>query len=608
MTFQHRFLVLAVVASTAAAGCSDGGSFHGMPPASGGAADEPDSSTETAAAGADTTLEASAGAGVGGDGGAGAPPSVGGNPATGGGGDGNCSAASDCDDGQPCNGLEACVDGTCQPGTPTACDVGMECSNEDAGECIFTDQSPWVVYQADDDTPGVAEVYAVKRGLLGKMDPIKINAPLDEGWRAFRRGTWSPDHETYSFSVIRDEPYEAAVEVVHFGKGLPEAATQLAGEEVQWSPSGKSFAIAEPHGIAIYNYSGAGKFELTYRDAAPGRERYYGWWAQQDAFVFASQLTTNQLSNISRIRREVSGWKTALLLENLDLFWFDVTPSLTEIVYSTSGAETSIYSLLVTGADSPHLLSSGQTTWLSWSADVQRYMLSTQSSASEMTFYLGGGNLADRYRQKFAAGRKIVSASFSPDSQTLLCREPGDGWGQWLWTYDLTTATWASLQSRVSNLDELAWSHDAGWLAVPGRETETSDVHLDLVSVGQKHSTQNVDAIASNLQFYNLQFSKQDEFFAYFKGDGVERDYDAAYVDLRYPKVVSPKPVRLPGEGKMWTMNFDPDGSGLYYIRQRDNGARDCYYLDLSRQVAQEPVKVNREGRVDHCYAQPLGE
>lgn len=602
MTFQQRFLVLAILASTAAVGCSGGGSFHGMPPAGGGAADELDSSSETAAAGADTILEASAGAG--GDGGAGVPASVGGSPAT---DDTTCTAARDCDDGQPCNGKEACVEGACEPGNVIACDVGMECSDAEAGECIFTDPSPWVVYQADDETPGVAEVYAVKRGLLGKMEPIKLNPPLDEGWRAFRPGTWSPDHELYSFSVIRDEPYDAAVEVVHFGKGLPGPAIQLAGEDVQWSPSGKAFAIAEPHGIAIYAYSGAGKFELTYRDADPAREQHHGWWAQQDAFMFASQLTTNQLSNISRIRREVSGWKTATLLENLDLFWFEVTPSLTEIVYATGGTNASIYSLLVTGADSPHLLSGGQTTWLSWSADAQRYMLQTQSSASEMTFYLGGGNLADRYRQKFAAGRKIVSAGFAPDSQTVLCREPGDGWGQWLWTYDLATATWSDLHARVSDLDELAWSHDAGWLAVPSRETEASDIHLDLVSVGAKHSTQKVDAIPYNLQFYNLQFNKQNEFFAYFKGDGAKREYDAAYVDLRYPKV-APKPVRLPGEGTMRTMSFDPDGSALYYVRQRDNGARDCYYLDLSQQVAKDAVKVNRSGRVEHCYAQPLSD
>jgi hypothetical protein len=87
---------------------------------------------------------------------------------------------------------------------------------------------------------------------------------------------------------------------------------------------------------------------------------------------------------------------------------------------------------------------------------------------------------------------------------------------------------------------------------------------------------------------------------------GTYPNYDGAYVDLRYERGGDPKPVRLPGEGSLYTFNFDPSGTALYYIRELENGARDCYYLDLSRQVAQAPVKVNRDGRTDYCISQPL--
>lgn len=168
-----------------------------------------------------------------------------------------CSATPDCDDGQPCNGVETCVDEACQAGEAASCGIGMQCSNDDAGACVFTDQSPWIIYEADDDTPGVPEVYAVKRGLLGQMEPIKINAPFAEGWEASRPGEWSPDHQWYSFTIIRREPYDEAAQVVYFGRGLPMPAVELKGAQVvQWSPSGRFFATTEAHGLAIYQYKG----------------------------------------------------------------------------------------------------------------------------------------------------------------------------------------------------------------------------------------------------------------------------------------------------------------------------------------------------------------
>ena len=50
-----------------------------------------------------------------------------------------CSGSS-CDDGLFCNGVEACVDGVCSPGTPVACDDGVTCTvdacDETANTCV----------------------------------------------------------------------------------------------------------------------------------------------------------------------------------------------------------------------------------------------------------------------------------------------------------------------------------------------------------------------------------------------------------------------------------------------------------------------------------------
>src|SRR5690349_16319859 len=49
--------------------------------------------------------------------------------------------ATECDDGLSCNGVETCVAGSCEPGTPVACDDGSDCTedtcSEDTGGCEY---------------------------------------------------------------------------------------------------------------------------------------------------------------------------------------------------------------------------------------------------------------------------------------------------------------------------------------------------------------------------------------------------------------------------------------------------------------------------------------
>jgi len=55
---------------------------------------------------------------------------------------GKCVSASECDDGQYCNGLESCEDGFCRPGTPVVCDDEWACTrnacDETSDECAST--------------------------------------------------------------------------------------------------------------------------------------------------------------------------------------------------------------------------------------------------------------------------------------------------------------------------------------------------------------------------------------------------------------------------------------------------------------------------------------
>lgn len=522
-----------------------------------------------------------------------------------------CSATPDCDDGQPCNGVETCVDEACQAGEAASCGIGMECSNDDAGACVFTDQSPWIIYEADDDTPGVPEVYAVKRGLLGQMEPIKINAPFAEGWEASRPGEWSPDHQWYSFTIIRREPYDEAAQVVYFGRGLPMPAVELKGAQVvQWSPSGRFFATTEAHGLAIYQYKAPDSVELVHREAAPERAQFYGDWALNDTFIFAAQDTATELWDISALSSGLDTWQSQLLSFGHGWVSFAVSPSKTEIIYDTAASPsqgTRFFAQSLLRSQTTLLANPGRN-WLIWSPRGGYLLLLPADSGipNEMQMYLGAGDAADGNLRSIQPA--VLSAGFNPDGTRLLLRKSESDWSNRLSTYDIASGVESGLSRRVGHSDETRWSPDGGWVATPTRETETSDIDLELIGVIPTRDNLRLDSIPSTLRYYNFQFNKQSKFFAYYKGDGATRDYDAAYVDLRYHLVTDPKPVRLPGEGSMWIMNFDPDGSALYYIRERADGARDCYYLDLSLQVAKEPVKVNRSGRATRCFAQPLGD
>src|SRR5262249_53497214 len=53
-----------------------------------------------------------------------------------------CTTNAQCDDGDPCNGVESCVAGLCAPGTPMDCDDGIQCTADSCssvtGMCVHT--------------------------------------------------------------------------------------------------------------------------------------------------------------------------------------------------------------------------------------------------------------------------------------------------------------------------------------------------------------------------------------------------------------------------------------------------------------------------------------
>ena len=126
-------------------------------------------------------------------------------------------------------GGSAPEDTAAEGGAPSQPCVTPESCDDDK---LRRDTSPWIVYRADDDTPGVSEAYALKRDLVGQMEPIKLNDPLEPGWDAKGGGGWAPDHQLYTFSIRQRSPYRNVIELVYFGDGLPRKAQRLDGEDL----------------------------------------------------------------------------------------------------------------------------------------------------------------------------------------------------------------------------------------------------------------------------------------------------------------------------------------------------------------------------------------
>jgi len=52
----------------------------------------------------------------------------------------SCEGDAECDDDNPCNGVESCVGGECEPGVDVVCDDGIECTADTcegtSGDCV----------------------------------------------------------------------------------------------------------------------------------------------------------------------------------------------------------------------------------------------------------------------------------------------------------------------------------------------------------------------------------------------------------------------------------------------------------------------------------------
>lgn len=515
-----------------------------------------------------------------------------------------CRQAADCDDALACNGSEQCVAGACTPGEPQVCEHPQICTEENGGSCVYQDRSPWVVYSADDETPALIEQYAVKRDLVGEMVPIKISQGVTPDSRIYHP-TWAPDGRLLSF-VVRDEATtRTRIQLVYFDDGAPRHMGDIDGESIQWSTSGRSFVVNGPDEWSIYDYAGEGKSQRLFTRTAAVDS--YGWWAKSEDFVFSTKNATSGLRSIERAFHDASGWRTVVLADNLDLASFDLAPTLAELVYTLhkpDGTSGPVYALQWTSGGGPRLLA--DDGYVSWSPDGSQYLLLRPSSTNAVQAFWGTGSVHDDSPVRVAKSLVLNWARFTADSTQLLISEAiYDGRQDVRLLDPLKSTEYPSDHvTRMGKEDSTYSPPSSSELLVTTSREELGDSATLRVRNLRSRTQSDLDTILPDEEFRRVSISSQGTFVVYQKGK--DPDYQTAYVDLRYRENWGYRPVRVGGDdGRVNVFRFDAAGAGLYYVYERANGARECYFLDLSHQVPRDPVKVSREGRVESCLPQP---
>lgn len=517
---------------------------------------------------------------------------------------GACASDDDCDDGKICNGVESCVDGACEAGPAVECEGGKSCSDTARGACRFTDPSPWIVYQADDEKPGRQELFALKRDLAGTMDPIKISRALKPGSQAYF-GAWTPDPSLYVYTESGSADDATSLAFVYFDERGPQEPTIIAGEDLQWAPSGRYFYVTEAHGVSIYENQGRGKLTRVAQELDLGASGFRGRWSKNEE-LFYSLVGADGTSSIYVIRRENSRWSAAVMIVDgiKDLSSFMPSPDGRTVAYDidmADGKPSVLYQIESRfGSDRKFPSLRGGPHSLSWSADGSRFLL-IRSQASKTFAWMGTGDPYYDPYERVAGEEQVVDGSFGPDGTHVILAEPlEDGGVDVRVLGDDGASTVRSLGRIPSAGGGLFWSSNGDTGLLPIVKAPGASVDLSLVSLSGRPS-KIVDSIAPGERFEQYEITPRGEFVAYSKGSAP--NLDGAYVDLRYGG--APKPIRLPGSGSVADVHFDDTGLGLFYRREESTGASGCYYLDLSHQVAAAPVKIGRDGRVAACAPQP---
>lgn len=527
-----------------------------------------------------------------------------------------CASDAECDDHLRCNGSEICRFGGCRAGFTIRCENAATCVEGTSQDpCSYPDSSPWLVYEADEDTPAVDELYAVKESLLGVQRPIKISAPLPNAPTEHPTPytfEWSADGRWVLFgSTQKNDQVSTRYYAVRMDGGMPQRPIELTHglpsvQYVRWSPTGHEALFVGGEGslywlhlseeglVSAVRLNGAGHFVHS---AAWLNNRTVVYWTT-DYAVYQVPVGSNPAPAPSPFARSngsfTSDWGYPspdgawLVLESIDrtdwlanvatsrvqliapdpyLAW-QFSPNSRYLVYATSPKVASQAEVYLMDLQKPGLpvtaidvvgVSSGNALG-TWPPD-----------SSFFTYFSEGGNGHKRIRgydvlrmEKFDVGYEVGvnerAVGFGPDHASVL--------------YSL----------------------------------EETDRPTDLYGFDREGTAEYYDDDAAGRPYVSAEFAPDGSAALYLTSVRVGDDSltDMVYQDRRSARVAPS--VRVPGDGPIYGCleDFAPDSKGFVYYRFAPDGARVLYWIDITKQVMAKPLQISGQGRVQFCRWQPV--
>lgn len=161
-----------------------------------------------------------------------------------------CSGENSCDDGRACNGVERCVEGSCEAGAAVDCAGGFVCVEQMQGTtCVASDESRWLVFAPD--TSPVTRLYAVDVQRGDFADPVELVRDLPDG-ESVAEFRWSPDGRYLSYATSLNGEFGAGLYLVDMSGVRPGTPVRLGQDRIEgvfggysWSPRSDALLLHE---------------------------------------------------------------------------------------------------------------------------------------------------------------------------------------------------------------------------------------------------------------------------------------------------------------------------------------------------------------------------
>jgi len=530
-----------------------------------------------------------------------------------------CANDADCDDQLVCNGVEVCVDGACAAGTAVACAHSTTCL-ESTATCGYTDSSAWLVYQADEDTPGLDELYAVRQSLIGVQTPIKISASLPHAPLEHPTSisfVWSADGQWLSFgSTELNDTVSTRFYGVRFDHGIPQTPIALAGDllavsSISWSPTGHDLLVRGGWNNLYWVHLHDRTADAPVQINPVVQNVRYAFWATSGSILYVTyeglayravidaiplpspvQMTSESPYSVEFGWASADGAWAVLAGTNRDWWLGNVNAGQIQRVTESALDPTNV-----------SLQFSPNSRYLVYAAGEQ---LETQTE-----LYLVDLNNARRSRIAVAQMRRAgdLLGTWSLDSSFFTYF--GDPRNRQSGQRSINVYDVASNQSSGTNHDVGRDDGVVGFApdrANPLYTVKHASTSSELVSIDARGRGLTFHEDAAGRTYSAAEFAADGSAALYCLTVPGDQLTDMVYQDRRGASPA--QPVRLPGDGSVYSCSkgFAPDSKGFVYYRLAPDGARTLHWVDTTKQTMAKPKPISRDGRVQFYAWQPRAQ